>query len=152
MFPPTDAPWFFEAARKASSPAKKIFLFGIRMPWQPWRDGTWRQSTLVWGLKEGTLKLGGLGEPFNPDILSLLNKVRVMSPDFGEVTVPDLVLKRADQMKFAAFEPFTGPIKDQGGKVRIQSGERLSSMNLDWSKPWPMDWLVDNVKGTVPNQ
>lgn len=122
------------------------------MPWQPWRDGTWRQSTLVWGLKEGRLKLGGLGEPFNPDILSLLNKVRVMTPDFGEVTVPDLVLKRADQMKFAAFEPFTGPIKDQGGKVRIQSGERLSSMNLDWSKPWTMDWLVDNVKGTVPNQ
>jgi basic membrane protein A len=173
VFAPADTPWLYEAVRNASSPAKKIYIFGIRMPWQPWRDiavtgpwedwsglyekilldirdGTWRQDHLDWGIKKGTLKLGGLGEPFNPDILPLLNKVRVKTPDFGELTALDLVFKRADQMKFEAFEPFTGPIKDQRGKVRIQKGERLNSMGLDYGRPGTMDWLVDNVKGTIP--
>ena len=175
VFAPADSPWLFEAARRASSPAKKVFVLGMRMPWQPWRDiavtgswedwsglyekillevrdGTWRPGIRFWGLKEGTLKLGGLGEPFNPDILPLLNKARVMTPDFGELTALDLVLKRADQMKSEAFEPFTGPIKDQRGKVRIQKGERLDSSATDWSQPGMMDWFVDNVKGTMPDR
>jgi simple sugar transport system substrate-binding protein len=175
VFAPSDSPWLYEAIRKASSPAKRIYTFGIRMPWQPWsdiavtgpwedwsglyekllldvRDGTWSRDHLDWGIGLGTLKLGGMGEPFNPDLLPLLNKVRVTTPDVGALPVPDLVSKRADQMKFGAFEPFSGPIKDQRGKVRIPRGERLNSMDLDWGLPQTMDWLVDNVKGTVPDR
>jgi basic membrane protein A len=174
VFAPSDTWWLFETARHASSPAKRIFVFGIRMPWQPWRDiavtgpledwrglyekvlldvrdGTWRPEILFWGLREGTLKLGGQGEPFNPDMVPLLNKVRVVTPDFGELTVLELVLRRAEQMRSEAFEPFTGPIKDQRGKVRIPKGERLESLRTDWSLPGVMDWLVDNVKGTMPD-
>jgi basic membrane protein A len=173
VFAPSDTWWLFEAARRASSPAKRVFVFGLRLPWQVWRDiavagpwedwsglyekillevrdGTWRPDILFWGLREGTLKLGGMGEPFNPDIVPLLNKVRVKTPDFGELTALDLVLRRADQMKTGAFEPFTGPIKDQNGKIRIPKGDRLDSLATDWSRPGVMDWFVDNVKGTMP--
>jgi simple sugar transport system substrate-binding protein len=175
VFAPADSPWLFEAARRASSPAKKVFVLGMRMPWQMWRDiavtgpwedwsglyekvflevrdGSWRQDPLVWGLREGALKFGGMGEPFNPDIAPLLSKVRVRTPDFGELTVLELVLRRAEQMRSGAFEPFTGPIRDQRGKVRIQKGERLDSLRTDWSLPGAMDWLVDNVKGTFPDR
>jgi simple sugar transport system substrate-binding protein len=173
VFAPADSPWLYEAIRSASSPAKKIHIFGMRMPWQPWRDiavtgpwedwsglcekvllevrdGTWRPEHIEWGLRQGGLRLGGLGEPFNPDVLPQLAKTRVTTPDLGALAVPDLVFKRADQMKFGAFEPFSGPIRDQGGKVRIKSGERLNPMELDWGLPETMDWLVDNVKGTLP--
>jgi simple sugar transport system substrate-binding protein len=175
VFAPSDTWWLFEAARRASSPAKRVFVFGIRMPWQPWRDiavtgpledwrglyekilldvrdGTWRPEILFWGLREGALKLGGQGEPFNPDMVPLLNKVRVKTPDFGEIAALELVLRRAEQMRSEAFEPFTGPIRDQRGKVRIPKGERLDSLRTDWSQPGVMDWLVDNVKGTLPER
>jgi simple sugar transport system substrate-binding protein len=98
------------------------------------------------------LKLGGQGEPFNPDMVPLLNKVRVKTPDFGEIAALELVLRRAEQMRSEAFEPFTGPIRDQRGKVRIPKGERLDSLRTDWSQPGVMDWLVDNVKGTLPER
>jgi len=39
------------------------------------------------------------------------------------------------------FEPFTGPIKDQKGKIRLGEGIRP-----EWSFFENMDWLIDNVK------
>lgn len=173
VFAPADSPWLYTAIRNASISGKKIYIFGFRMPWQPWRDiavtgpwedwsgffegllldvrnGTWRQDIFVGSINDGTLKLGGMGEPFNPDILPLLAKVRVTTPDLGVLPLPDLVLRRSDQMKSGAFEPFTGPIKNQRGKVVIQKGGRLDTLNTDWSRPETMDWLVDNVKGTIP--
>ncbi len=169
---PMDTPWVFEIARDASSPSRRIYAFGTREPWQPWsdvmvvgpwenwsdlyekvlldvRDGKWRPADLTWSLKEGALRLGGMGEPFNPDILPLLRAVRVKTADVGELALPDLVQKRAEQMKYDAFEPYTGPIRDQNGKIRVPNGSRLRSKDLDYSIPATMDWLVDNVKGTL---
>ena len=169
---PTEVPWVFPIARAASSLSKKIFTFGTREPWQPWSDimvvgswenwsdlyekvlldvhgGKWRPTELSWSLKEGALRLGGMGEPFNPDILPLLRAVRVKTLDVGELTLPDLVQKRAEQMKYEAFEPFTGPIKDQNGKIRVQNGSRLRSRYLDYSRLDAMDWLLDNVRGSI---
>jgi simple sugar transport system substrate-binding protein len=173
VFAPADPAWLFETIRNASSPAKRIHIFGVRMPWQPWRDiavtgpwedwralyekivldarnGTWSPEYVDWGIRQGALKLGGMGEPLNPDVLPLLAKVRVTTPDLGTLPLPELVFKRTEQMRVGAFEPFTGPIRDQAGKVRIKSGERLNFNEQDWGQPWTMDWLVDNVKGTVP--
>lgn len=106
---------------------------------------------------EGKLSVGFIyggeateeGEPFNPDILPLLRAVRIKTLDVGELTLPDLVEKRAEQMKYEAFEPFTGPIKDQNGKIRVQNGSRLRSRYLDYSRLAAMDCLVDNVRGSI---
>lgn len=44
------------------------------------------------------------------------------------------------------FDPFTGPIKDQEGKVRIGTGRRVSHDEL-----WLMDWFVENIVGKCPH-
>jgi basic membrane lipoprotein Med (substrate-binding protein (PBP1-ABC) superfamily) len=173
VFAPTDTIPIYEAVRNASTPAKRIHIFGIRMPWQPWRDiavtgswedwralyekvvldvrnGTWSPDHMEWGIRQGALRLGGMGEPLNPDVLPLLAKTRVTTPDMGALPVPELVFKRTEQMRVGGFEPFTGPIRDQGGRVRIKNGERLNYLEQDWGLPGTMDWLVDNVKGKVP--
>jgi len=44
------------------------------------------------------------------------------------------------------FDPFTGPIKDREGKVRIGTGRRASHDEL-----WLMDWFVGNIVGKFPH-
>ncbi len=43
------------------------------------------------------------------------------------------------------FDPFTGPIYDQEGKIRVKAGQRLSDDAL-----LSMDWFVDNIVGEIP--
>jgi len=43
------------------------------------------------------------------------------------------------------FDPFTGPIKDQAGTIRIKPGERASHDTL-----WSMDWFVEGIVGNLP--
>ncbi|MBC7320826.1 hypothetical protein H5T89_09290 [bacterium] len=56
-------------------------------------------------------------------------------------------MKRLSQMKAnpEKFDPFTGPIKDQAGKVRIEAGRRATHDEL-----WNMDWFVSNVIAKIP--
>lgn len=49
-------------------------------------------------------------------------------------------------MRSGAFNPFTGPIKDQSGKVKIKDGESPSSTDLEST-----DYLVDGVVGKIPS-
>jgi len=42
------------------------------------------------------------------------------------------------------FDPFSGPIKDQEGRVRIEAGRRASHDEL-----WTMAWFVENVVGKL---
>ncbi len=43
------------------------------------------------------------------------------------------------------FDPFTGPLYDQSGKLRIEAGKRMSDDAL-----LSMDWFVDNIVGEIP--
>jgi len=43
------------------------------------------------------------------------------------------------------FDPFTGPIYDQKGNLRVEEGKRLSDKEL-----LSMDWFVDNIVGEIP--
>ena len=101
-----------------------------------------------WMLKEGAVELGGdFGVPINPKFEAPLKAKKVTDPVFGEMTVYDLVLKRLEQMseETVLFDPFTGPIKDQAGTVRIEAGRRATHDEL-----WTIDWFVDNVVGEIP--
>ncbi len=109
---------------------------------------TWDNRDYWWLAKEGACDLGGeFGVPINPKFESELKSKKVKDPIFGEISVYDLVMKRLAQMKepTVLFDPFTGPIKDQSGSVRIKAGERASHDLL-----WSVDWFVDNVVGEVP--
>jgi simple sugar transport system substrate-binding protein len=70
--------------------------------------------------------------------------------DTGEdetISAYDLVVKRYDQMKQGVefFDPFTGPIYDNQGSLKIPEGQTASKDEL-----LSMMYYVDNVDGTIP--
>ncbi len=101
-----------------------------------------------WLMREGGVELGGkFGEPINPKFEAPLKEAKVTDPLLGEVSVYDLIFKRVEQMKDPAmlFDPFTGPIKDQGGVERVKPGQRLTYFELT-----TIDWFVEGVVGEIP--
>jgi basic membrane protein A len=64
--------------------------------------------------------------------------------------IPDsykaLIYERYEQMKELLFEPFTGPIKDQDGNLKLQAGQRASHDDL-----WNMDWFVEGITSKIPS-
>jgi len=87
--------------------------------------GTWKSTDTWGGLKSGMVALGPL------------NKV-----------VPDSVKAEVEaaQAKIEAgtLAPFTGPIKDQGGAVKVAAGK-----SLDDGAILGMDWFADGVQGKL---
>ena len=101
-----------------------------------------------WMLKERACELGGeFGIPINSKFEQVLKEKKVEDPVLGEISVYDLVMIRLAQMseETVLFDPFTGPIKDQEGKIRIEAGRRGTHDEL-----WTMDWFVENVRGEIP--
>ena len=101
-----------------------------------------------WMLREKAVELGGeFGVPINPEFESIFKEQEIADPLLGKISVYDLIMKRLEQMREVTvlFDPFTGPIKDQEGKVRIEVGQRASHDEL-----WTMDWSVENIVGKLP--
>lgn len=69
-------------------------------------------------------------------------------PKFSEA-IPDDVVAEAkslmDGIKKGTFHPFTGPIKDQTGKVRVPAGKTMTNAELAG-----MNWYVEGIKGSLP--
>lgn len=110
--------------------------------------GVWRADDWWWLAKEKAALLGGEpGQPINPKFIPALKEVSVEDKLLGKISVYDLVMKRLEQMSEPTilFDPFTGPIEDQQGKLRLKAGERASHDML-----WKMDWFVPNVEGSIP--
>jgi len=67
---------------------------------------------------------------------------------FGDM-VPDDVREEVNAAKDAIIagdlHPFTGPIRDQDGNVRVEDGETMSDEAL-----LSFDWLVEGVVGSIP--
>ncbi len=101
----------------------------------------------LYNLRLGGAELGGeFGVPINPTFVSELTSITVEDPILGEEDVYDLVMYRLDQMSapLVSFDPFSGPIKDQDGVVRIPEGTQGTYADL-----WTIDWFVEGVIGTV---
>ncbi|RLE85153.1 MAG: BMP family ABC transporter substrate-binding protein, partial [Thermoprotei archaeon] len=101
-----------------------------------------------WMLREGAVELGcDFGVPINPKFVDELKAKVIDHPEFGRISVYDLVFKRLKQMSepTVVFDPFTGPIRDQEGNIRIPAG-----MRADHDTLWTMDWFVDNVATPLP--
>ncbi|WP_455285811.1 BMP family ABC transporter substrate-binding protein [[Eubacterium] cellulosolvens] len=97
-----------------------------------------------WMLHEKAAQLGGeFGVPINPKFIPALKAKMVKDRMTGEsISVYDLVMRRLAQMseETVLFDPFTGPIYDTNGKLRIAAGVRGSHDDL-----WTMDWFVAGV-------
>lgn len=113
-----------------------------------------------WMLKESAVELGAdFGMPINPKFEDTLKNIRFKVNDKlraefesegmadciaadGTVSVYDLILLRLKQMseEVPTFDPFTGPIYDNTGALRVPNGVRMSRDQL-----WSIDWYVMNV-------
>ncbi len=101
----------------------------------------------LYNLRLGGVELGGeFGVPINPVFVSELESVSVEDPVLGNINVNDLVMVRLSQMSapLVSFDPFSGPIRDQEGAIRIPAGAQGTYADL-----WTIDWFVEGVIGTV---
>jgi simple sugar transport system substrate-binding protein len=103
-----------------------------------------------WLLREGAVELGAdFGMPVNPAFEEVLKSKVVNDPVYGETSVYDLVFKLRDAMADPeyTFSPFTGPIYDRKGVLRVPQGVRLGMSELI-----TMEWAALGVEGSWPGE
>lgn len=86
-------------------------------------DGTWQTGFVRGGLAEGFLEIAPFGDAVPEEVRTA-------------------VLSVAEDFRNGLIEPFTGPIKDQKGVVRIPEGEVWGN-----EKMGDFDWLVEGIVG-----
>ena len=86
-------------------------------------DGTWAPGFIRQGLAEGFMEIA----PFGPQVPQ---------------NVQEFVLSLTEGFNAGLLNPFTGPIKDQNGVVRIAEGEAWGN-----EKMGDFDWLVEGIIG-----
>jgi basic membrane protein A len=103
-----------------------------------------------WLLREGAVELGAdFGMPINPVFEDQLKSTIVNDPVYGEISVYDLVfaLLKAMADPEYAFSPFTGPIRDRKGNLRVPEGIRLTMDELI-----TMEWAAEGIVGAWPGE
>jgi len=111
-------------------------------------NGTWKNVDEWWLIGEKASILGGTFEELvNPKFEGDLKAAMVDTPDLGKMSVYDLVVKRYEQMAKGpdVFDPFTGPITDNMGKLQVKAGQRASKGDL-----MTIMYYVDNIVGSIP--
>lgn len=88
-------------------------------------DGSWRSGSTWGGIADGMVRV----EPIAPDVPR---------------DVVDLVRARQAELVAGRAHPFTGPIRDNEGRVRLQRGT-MGDDDLN-----RIDWLVEGVAGRIP--
>jgi len=103
-----------------------------------------------WLLQEKAVEMGAdPGMLINPVFVGDLQAVMHNDPLLGTISVYDLVLKRMEQMSDPSmvFDPFSGPIYDRKGELRVPAGSRMSVFELT-----TMEWAVDGIVGPYPGE
>jgi len=103
-----------------------------------------------WLLQEKAVEMGAEpGMLINPVFVGDLQAVMQNDPLLGTISVYDLVLKRMEQMSDPSmvFDPFSGPIYDRKGELRVPAGSRMSVLELT-----TMEWAVDGIVGPYPGE
>ena len=167
-----DTPAVIEVGQEHAEKGRQIYTYSHYSPMQPYGkdsvvsgqlvdwgvmyvkilqdiyNGTWKNNDLWWLIAEKAAILGGsFDNIINPKFVGELKMKMVNTPDFGKISVYDLVVKRYEQMMKGpdVFDPFTGPIKDNNGKLMVKAGTRASKGDL-----LGIMYYVDNVAGSIP--
>lgn len=88
--------------------------------------GTWKPQPVWGGMKDGFVQLSAL----NPGLPAALKAD---------------VEQRRQAIMAGRFQPFAGPLVDNGGRERLAAGAALTDGQIAG-----MDWLVQGVSGSVP--
>ena len=102
-----------------------------------------------WLLQHGAVEMGAdYGVPINPKHVPLLQAAQ-MSVEGKTVPVYDRIMSLLGAMKRPnpTFDPFTGPIKDRKGVVRIPAGRKATLNEL-----LTMEWAAPGVVGDWPGE
>jgi len=89
------------------------------------QGGTWQSANTWGGVREGMIRVGGFG-PKAP------------------AAVCTEVLARQRDIGAGRLAPFTGPVRDNQGKLRIPPGHTLSDEEI-----LQMNWLAEGVQGSI---
>ncbi len=89
------------------------------------RAGTWESDAYWYGIEHGIVDISPMGD---------------MVPE----SIRKQVMDRRDEIVSGDFVPFTGPVADQAGEVRIPEGQTAADEAL-----LGMDWFVQGVIGTT---
>ncbi|GLU31774.1 BMP family ABC transporter substrate-binding protein [Trinickia caryophylli] len=90
-------------------------------------DGKWKNDPIWWGIPQKAVNL----EDLNTSAISADSQKKVET-------------MRA-QIASGKWDVFTGPIKDQGGAVKVPAGKALSDAELQ-----RLNWYVEGVDGSLP--
>jgi basic membrane protein A and related proteins len=167
-----DTPAVIEVGQRHSEKGKQIYTFSHYSPMQPYGvdsvvsgqlmdwggiyvkilesiyNGTWTNDDIWWLAKEKAAILGGNEtDIINPKFVGQLKDATIDTKEFGKISAYKLISMRYAQMQqgVEVFEPFTGPIKDNKGNLKIKAGEKASKQDL-----LSMMYYVDNVEGNIP--
>ncbi len=103
-----------------------------------------------WLLAQGAAELGAeMGMPINPKYVAPLKGYVVNHPQFGRISVYDLVFLRYNQFADPGitFDPFEGPIYDRKGVLRVPAGMWMSYESLI-----TMEWAAAGIVGPWPGE
>jgi len=85
--------------------------------------GTWKPSLYFGGLADGVIRMA----PFGPRV---------------DKATAELIEAKSKEIVSGKLNVFGGPIKDQGGQVRVAAGKALGDADLG-----SMDWFAEGVVG-----
>ncbi|GAB3242848.1 BMP family ABC transporter substrate-binding protein [Chitinimonas naiadis] len=88
--------------------------------------GKWQSGDIWWGVKDGAINIDNFGPATPTDTRKLAEA-------------------RRDAIKAGTLHPFTGPLKDQSGKVFLAAGQVYADADLK-----KMNFYVEGVEGNVP--
>lgn len=89
-------------------------------------EGRWKSEDTKWGMKEGIVQVVAPNAQVPKDLAALFEQKKA-----------DIVAGR--------FHPFSGPIKDSSGTLRVAEGKVLPESEL-----WTMKWYAEGVLGKQP--
>ena len=113
---------------------EKAHLLSVVNNWGPYyintvqsvMDGTWKSEDYWGGLADDVIQIVGLSERLSEDQRAKVEAVTAAIHN-GEL------------------HPFTGPLKDQAGTLKVAAGETMSKEELAG-----MNWYVEGIDATLP--
>ncbi len=91
-------------------------------------NGTWKTGEYLGGYKEGVVELSPLNAVVPADVKTLVETKRKAIID-------------------GSLAPYTGPIKDQSGAVKLPDGQKMSDKDI-----LALDYFVEGVDGVIPSK
>jgi basic membrane protein A len=90
-------------------------------------DGTWTGNrSTVWGLKEGMVVPTSLNKSLPADVVKLFEE-------------------RKQAIIAGKLHPFTGPLKDNAGAMKVAAGTTMTHEQL-----MAINWYVEGIEGSIP--